>query len=103
MIVNVQYPVTRATVTVPSTVLNSQSQVTIVVTGSTNIVMDVAFGEVDAVQIKGSGLEGYLQVQDMSFSIYNIIIFEKLNQSIQQNNREFRKTVDTTTFVFCSN
>ena len=103
MIVNVQYPVTRATVTVPSTVLNSQSQVTIVVTGSTNIVMDVAFGEVDAVQIKGSGLEGYLQVQDMSFSIYNIIIFEKLNQSIQRNNREFRKTVDTTTFVFCSN
>ena len=67
MIVNVQYPVTRATITVPSTVLNSQSQVTIVVTGSTNIVMDVAFGEVDAVQVKGSGLEGYLQVQNMSF------------------------------------
>ena len=66
MIVNVQYPVTRATVTVPSTVLNSQSQVTIVVTGSTNIVMDVAFGEVDTVQIKGSGLEEYLQVQNMS-------------------------------------
>ena len=69
MIVNVQYPVTRATVTVPSTVLNSQSQVTIVVTGSTNIVMDVAFGEVDAVQIKGSGLEEYLQVQNMSVLI----------------------------------
>ena len=66
MVVNVQYPVTRATVTVPTTVLNSQSQVTIIVTGSTNIVMDVAFGEVDAVQIQGAGLQGYLQVQNIS-------------------------------------
>ena len=68
MIVNVQYPVTRAAVTVPRTVLNSQSQVTIVVTGSTNIVMDVAFGEIDAVQIKGSGLEEYLQVKNITLN-----------------------------------
>ena len=47
---------------VTSAILGSQSQVSVHVTGSTDVTMEIAFGEVEWIRLKGSTLEQYLQV-----------------------------------------
>ena len=62
IIVSVQYPVTKATVTVANAILDSKSQISILVTGSTNVAMEIAFGEVETIRLEASDLEQYLKV-----------------------------------------
>ena len=69
--VSVQYPVTKVIVMATNTVLGSESEISVIVTGSTNVAVEIEFGEVESIRLEGLDLDQHLQVKCFARKSFN--------------------------------